>query len=357
MLVDRARRLVMTAADSGAARDIVRQAAQDFIDAFQGADARDVNAALEILGGAFALPYTEHLASVLATVGFLVERGADVTPLVVPTVEFLQRVTPLAVDFHDACAKQIPDDLDDADAAFRQAASRLRSDMPRAAEAWGALEALYLPVVAILAASPAARAQSRSIGRQMQHLGECNEGAWWLFQMSMVLDREHILVVEPDTRLGFIGIMSGVSSNFQLHLLLMDVFPQSDPQSGRRISQKAADIVRGKLAQQQDDGFVGGRWNLHAWTALQTTRRLSHDLSQSSTNDWIWNEGVPADIPVFDSYRVVVLGPPSYTRKFAAQRDFLTLRADIEVERLLSAGEVDAWVKRFSQRGAEEMQG
>jgi hypothetical protein len=41
MLVDRARKLLMMAADGGIARDVVRQAAQDFIDASRGADAGD----------------------------------------------------------------------------------------------------------------------------------------------------------------------------------------------------------------------------------------------------------------------------------------------------------------------------
>ena len=91
------------------------------------------------------------------------EHGADPTPLVAPVVEFLQRVAPLAADFHDACIAQIPADADDRDAEFRQAAVRLRSEMPKAAEAWVRLKHCHVAVVAVLAASPAARAQSRSI--------------------------------------------------------------------------------------------------------------------------------------------------------------------------------------------------
>jgi len=150
MLTDRARKLLMMAADSGATQDIVRQAARDFIDASHGADAGDVNTALGILGGAYCLPYTDHVLLALASAGALVERGADATPLVAPVTEFLQRVTPLAADFHDACTAQAPADVDDEDAAFRQMADRLRSNMPSAAEAWHALEELYCPVIAVL---------------------------------------------------------------------------------------------------------------------------------------------------------------------------------------------------------------
>jgi hypothetical protein len=351
MLVDRARKLLTLATDSDASRDMARQAAQDFIDASRGADASEVRTALELFGEAYSYPRTDKLPLALSAAGSLVERGADPTPLVTPVVEFLQRVTPLAEDFHDACIAQIPVDADDVDTAFRQAAVRLRSEMPEAAEAWEALEALYVPVIAVLAASPVARVRSQSITLKMDHLRTHNAGASWLLPMLMVLDGEPILAIEPDTGLGLVGRISGISSNFQLHVLLMDIFPQSDVRSGRRISQKAADIVRGRVADQQDDAPLVGHWNLHAWTALQATGGLPRDHHQSSTDHWIWNEGVPAEIPVFHGYRVIVLGPASYPRSFFAQRDFRGLYADIDVERLLSPDEVNAWVQRFSQPG------
>jgi hypothetical protein len=355
MLVDRAHKLLMLAGDGNATGDLVRRAAQDFIDASRGADAGDVADALAILGKAYALPHTDHLLLTLTVAGSLIERGADARPLVAPLVEFLQRVTPLAIDFHDACVAQLPvdsddqDDDDDPDAAFRQIAPRLRVKMPEASAAWEALEALYVPTIAVLAASPSARAQCRSLAPGMERLREYSGGASWLAPMLMVLDDEPILVVEPDTGLGFVGRMSGVSINFQLHVLLMDVFPSSDSKSSPRISPRTADIVRGNVAEQQDDASMTAQWNLHAWTALQATGRLSRDHDPSSSNHWIWNEGVPADIPTFDGRRVIVLGPPSYSRSFFAQRDFRGLRADIKVERLLSPDEVATWVGRFSQ--------
>ena len=356
MLTDKARTLLATA-NGGATHDAARQAGQDFIDASRNASASDVRAALEILGGAYSLPYTDNLPLVLAIAGGLVERGADPAPLVAPVVGFLQRLTPLAIEFHHACVREIPDDADDADATFAQAADRFRTQMPKPAEAWGMLEALYAPIIAVLAASPAARAQGHPLANQMVELEAHNAGASWLYPMLMVLDREPIVVIEPDTKLGLVGRMSGISSNFQLHVLLMDVFPQSDPRAGRRISQKAADVTRGTIEEQQDDAGIVGCWNLHAWTALQGSGHLTNDHSPSATDHWIWNEGVPADIPEFDGYRVVVLGPPSYARSFAAGRTFLNLRADIEIERLLTPDAVDGWVTRFSQAGPEAKRG
>jgi hypothetical protein len=280
--------------------------------------------------------------------GALVERGADATPLVGPLVAFLHRVTGPAAEFYEACAAQVPADAEDEDEAFQQAVGRLGPVMPKAAEAWHALELLNAPVIAILAASPGGRTQCRPLVLQLQELREHNNGASWLVPMLEVLDREPILVIEPDTALGLIGRMSGVSSNFQLHVLLMDIFPTPRSQSAPRVSRHVADIVHGRAGKQEDDAPLTGAWNMHAWTALQGTGVLPHDHQESSIKHWIWNEGLPADIPTFDGYRVVALGPPSYARQFLAQRDFLGLRADIEIERLLSADDVKAWIARFS---------
>jgi hypothetical protein len=346
--------LLALMADDNSAAEVVRQAAQDFIAAAPSADPDETGAALAILGAAFALPPTDHVRRVLTSAGALVERGADATPLIEPVVEFLQRVTPLAAQFNQVCAAQVDDDADDPDMAFRQVAEQQRIGMPEAATAWSALEALYLPAIAVLAASPAARARSCALARSMGEMSEDNAGASWLSPMLRVLDREPILVLEPDTALGLVGRMSGISSNFQLHVLLMDVFPRSEPRRAPRVSQQVADIVRGNVSEQQYEAVIAGCWNLHAWTALRRDGRLSPGHDNTSTDHWIWNEGVPADIPVFDCYRVVVLGPTSYVRSFFAQRDFRGLHADIEVERLLAAAEVGAWVARFAQAGPEE---
>ncbi len=349
MLVERAQQMLAAAGDGSMDPDRLRVIVQNFLGAAPGAPEADIAGALSILGSAYALQHSDGKLTVLSAAGYLIESGADPAPLVVPTLDFLQRQTPLASAFQDACAAQIPADTDDPDEAFRRAASLLRSSMPEAAEAWAELEALYVPVISILAASPAARAQGRALASSMDKLREYNGGASWLWPMLMVLDQEPMLVIEPETRLGLIGKISGVSSNFQLHVLLMNVFPQSGRESGPRLSRKAADVARGNIPEQRAEETITGHWNMHAWTALRGTDKLSTDHSEASIRHWIWNEGVPADIPVFDGYRVILLGPPSYERLFASQRDFRTLRADIDVERLLSSNEVNAWIERFSQ--------
>ena len=54
---------------------------------------------------------------------------------------------------------------------------------------------------------------------------------------------------------------------------------------------------------------------------------------------WIWNEGKPADIPLLDGRRVVVLDPPPYLRTWNIGRSFPMMRPEMRLERVLPAGE------------------
>jgi hypothetical protein len=97
--------------------------------------------------------------------------------------------------------------------------------------------------------------------------------------MLSVLDAEPILVIEPATRQGITGRMSGVVDNFQLNMLLMDIFPRIN--SAPRISREAADIARG-IGPQESDEVITGAWNLHDWRAIQAGYKLPNHEAVSS---------------------------------------------------------------------------
>jgi hypothetical protein len=87
---------------------------------------------------------------------------------------------------------------------------------------------------------------------------------------------------------------------------------------------------------------VKGAWNLYTWRALLTGLTLPDANDLDSQTTWIWNEGTPERIPVFEGRRVVLLGPASYLRGWAARRTFPHLPAVLERERILAADEVDS---------------
>ena len=111
--------------------------------------------------------------------------------------------------------------------------------------------------------------------------------------MLTVLDEEPYVAIEPATRTGIVGRMSGIVENFQLNTLLMDEFPRDEP----RVSKAAVAVARGNGPQQIDE-TVTGVWNLYSYGALLPGGELAEATDRAYADTWIWNEGMPADIPV-----------------------------------------------------------
>ena len=219
---------------------------------------------------------------------------------------------------------------------------QITAQMSDEAHGWEALQAFYLPLMAALAASPDARAQIRPLLPLVGPLSERHEGAYFLEAMLQVLNKEPILVVEPARKRGFIGTFSGIADNAQLHALLMAHYPDA----ARKFPKAALAIFDGSGAQ-TSELKVESDWNLYAYGALDRDGNIKDELSDSE--HWLWNEDVPAIIPRFEEYRVIVLGPSSYKREWQAQRLFAPLRASIDVDRELDADEVEQWVAKLGR--------
>jgi hypothetical protein len=136
------------------------------------------------------------------------------------------------------------------------------------------------------------------------------------------------LAIEPKTMLGILGRISGVVDNFQLNVLLMDGFPLSGWFASRRAPKRVAEVAKGKGPQQTDD-IVTGVWNLYTWRPIQPGSTLPDPNDYGGSATWIWNEGAPEDIPVFEGRRVILLGPATYPRNWQSQRMFARLPAQL----------------------------
>ena len=214
------------------------------------------------------------------------------------------------------------------------------AQMPEQARDWERLQAFYLPLMAALAASPDARAQMRRLRDLAAPLSERHEGAFFLDAMLGVLHQEPILVLEPARQRGFIGTFSGIADNAQLHALLMAHYPDA----AKTFPPAALPIFDGS-GEQSSELSVESNWNLYSYRALDRDGQIKDDLADSQ--HWLWNEDSPTEIPKFEQYRVIILGPSSYTRGWAAQRLFAPLKASIDVDEELDAGAVAAWIERL----------
>lgn len=292
--------------------------------------------AQEQLAGAINWENIERAQLALMMSGALVEQGFAPEPL----IEAFAPVLPRWLDGANQLLERTlvgSKDEELTDTALQNAAAQ----MPDAARDWQQLESLYFPLVAALSVSPSARAEMRPLLPQLAPLTDYLESASYLSTLLQVLDSAPLVVIEPARKRGFVGAMSGIADVFQLHALLMAHYPDAG-----EISDQAATVFRGD-GPQTTERTLTGAWNLYNYSALDSNGNLPTDLSDS--RHWIWNEDLPFVIEQFEGRRAILLGPASYERNWKVQRLFAPLRAHVEVERELSAGEVEQWLGRMAQ--------
>lgn len=149
-------------------------------------------------------------------------------------------------------------------------------------------------------------------------------GRWHkeLAYMLLILDDEPLVALHRETGTGYRLRMSGIGDNFQLHTLLADALIGGQHLPGEPPSAEAVAMCRDVEGQV----LTVGSFNLVA-----------------PDGTWIWNEGTPADIPVVEGTRLLVLDPPPYQRNWPAGRYFPFVPADLVLERVLTAEETAAW--------------
>jgi hypothetical protein len=177
----------------------------------------------------------------------------------------------------------------------------------------------------------------------LSEIATMNEGCNWLNTMLQVLEDDPILVIDIEEKVGFMGKISGIVDNFQLHTLLMDKVPQIGFFKRKRVPQKVVDIARG-IGEQMSETQVTGYWNLYNWTAISEALSLPDPTDYSNSKFWIWGEGTPTDIATLHGFRVILLGKSSYERSWKSQRIFASLKADITIEKELKKDEIAHWL-------------
>jgi hypothetical protein len=343
-------RLAATVRDPAAKDADLNAAGQIFFRAVGRASREEVKAALTDLAGWLRELDPPRAAFVGLLCGTLVEQGCDPAPLAGPLTERLGTLLEAAVKLADATRERMPKTSakeEDAERDFAEIRRLMASALPQEHAAWDALLQFWRPAIAVYSVSSPARVAARPLRDSAAKIADHHEAGHWLRLMLSVLDDEPILVIEPKTMLGILGRMSGVVDNFQLNVLIMDVFPKSGWFARRRVPKEVAEVARGQGPQQTGD-TVTGVWNLYTWKAITPDLRLPDASEFGGGGTWIWNEGIPEDIPVFEGRRVVLLGPTSYARSWGSQRMFDKLPAKLDIEKQLTKDEVKEWLGRMA---------
>lgn len=315
----------------------------------QVAETPDANERLEAgrkLAEVFDWPDLELAFYPAVMCGALVEGGFPTQPFADAIARHLPDWASDTARFHTRALEQLggaPEADDEGyQARIGEVFDELAEQHPHEFEAWQRLQNFYLPVVSVLSRDSATRQRLAPLAETLAPLGEMHEGADWLSKLLAVSERAPLLVIEPASKRGFVGLMSGVADNFQLHALLLGAFAQIDGET--RISASALARAQGEDDAESDE-IISSPWNLYNWSALGAGGALPGDMSGMA--HWIWNEGTPGDISRFEDFRVVLLGPATYERQWPSGRLFSALPASIEVEHVLTLGEVAAWLGRL----------
>ncbi|MFF2950875.1 hypothetical protein ACFVVU_05915 [Kitasatospora sp. NPDC057965] len=142
--------------------------------------------------------------------------------------------------------------------------------------------------------------------------------------LAAALDDEPLLVLHRPSGTGYLLRMDGLTDNFQLHTLLAEALIGGGHLPGTRPDPEVVALSRTRWL----DGrrFIAtGAFNLVA-----------------PDGGWIWNEGMPEDIPVVDGVRTLVLDPQPYERSWAAGRFVEQVPGDLRLERVLAPEEAAA---------------
>ncbi|MFJ3230777.1 hypothetical protein [Streptomyces sp. NPDC086787] len=260
--------------------------------------------------------------TIAVVVGACVERGADPVPcapyLFTELAETLADVGEFCERWEETGGGDFLDPEDD------QAGPALFERVgPEAALAWLTLPQWEMACLALLGHAAVRTALSGALRhRLLRALRGVAEASGHEFKCLayalLVLDDEPLTVLHRPTGTGFALRMDGIGDNFQLHTLLADVLVGGGHISGRAPSAEEVAVCRDRPGQVH----TTGSFNL-----------------VTPTGEWVWNEGTPADIPLVDGVRLLVLDPPPYERSWPAGRFFPTMTGDLRLERVLGPEE------------------
>ncbi|MBF6239192.1 hypothetical protein [Nocardia otitidiscaviarum] len=325
-------------------------AAQDTLYAALDAGDGDMAEAFEVLLDRLSRSHIDDgdgVAHVAITAGALVEAGASARRLGDTLLPKLAPVLHAARRYADWCLRRLPplpadidpneEDLEEAmaDAALIIDDRPIPRDLFRAGRAddrQGATSLYFLdqwtrPAVAALT-------RDRVVLRRAVDDRElvaaaaavADAGAHWLdVLLGVELDQTWLVLCPLEGR-AFRVEVDGIADNFTLHVLLADALgrfgiPTADNPP------ELFDYLRGTTDDCPRNHIIGS-FNLYDYRAAASDVSEPRNVAEQS---WVWGEGHPRDVPLFEGTRTLVIGPPWAKRIIGSNRTFRSLPADVKV--------------------------
>jgi len=290
----------------------------------------------------------DGVAQVAICAGMFVESGAPARPLAEVMLEKLPGVLVAARRFADTCLADLPpeseDDDDETDAPVSIDHRAIPVEVLRrhvAADRPGAsaLRWLYQWTAPAIAALTRERellvraCSDRELVARARALRN-SDASWLHVLLGVELDARWLVLCPLDGR-GFHITVDGVVSNFDLHTLVAAALIERGV-AGKAPPAQLVAFIEGRAGEAGVDN-IHKVWNYYTW------RAAAHDVAagmQVPTELWVWNEGVPKDVPMFDGMRTLLVGPAAYAGAWNVGRTFSALHPTVRVTGELPAAEV-----------------
>ncbi|MEN3537856.1 hypothetical protein AAH991_22270 [Microbispora sp. ZYX-F-249] len=283
--------------------------------------------------------------------GAMVENGADPAPLIDPVVagvcDALERSAEFARAWRAVTDRRLPEPGPE-DHVLLGAARVLsgpfgllgrlglgrRLPSPRAldlAVGWSIADDWSTAATTLLQRSAAIRAEFSRRPRLTAAVAAVEDDRpdlWCLPRLLAVLDDEPLIVVHRPAARAYAMTIGGIGDNFQLSTLLAHVLSEHVPVTIPHPSWVEA-ATDGPL--RPEAGPIVDRFDV-----------------RDATGELIRNAGHPAEIPLLDGHRVVVLDRPSFRRTWNIGRTYPMMRPSITLDRVLSEEETRMWSSRLA---------
>ena len=342
-------------ADPATSLPAVREAALGLTAAAQGASERAAEAAALSLAPLLSDGQPDRRAELALALGVLVERGCPPGAVGPSIVAACKEALLLAARFFAVLARraeaELPDDWepDEGEEAVelgtfsvpKTLVDAVAGVLPVEAGAFASLERFCLPAIACLTRDATLRAAARADEELLRASAPlAREAAHLLDRLLRAAADEAWIVLHPGSRRGWRVRMREVPDNFTLHTLLAAVLPP-DLVAAAPSSALVAHL-RGE-APLERDARGRGSFALYTSKAIGPGGRLRAEVP---LEDWVWNEGIPADVPRLDGVPVLVVGPATIERSWNAARTFAALASDVVLEAPLATEELTGWLER-----------
>jgi hypothetical protein len=312
-------------------------AMQGLVEAVQSAEPGDIEPALVRLGSLLAVVPLGPVPDLAKVAGSMAGLVADTSPVLGVLVDRACEAMELAAQFLAIHREVLGDPPPTEDTSkimetierFVPAARERVGDPYALVEAWFAGNDWVQPVLFLCQRADvrAALPQRDRLLAAVDPVREHFSTADWLFGLLLVLDDTPLVVLDRATGRGYRVTIGGIGDNFQLHTLLAARLigePAAGWLPGAPPAAAMIAAADGTGEPEPEDGIIG-QFNL-----------------VDPYGAWIWNEGRPADIPLFEGERVVILDPPPYPRVWTAGRIYPLMQPMLRVDDQLAPAEAAA---------------